>query len=292
MRIADNTRFEAMRQSMATSQAQYFKASREASSGVRVGAPSDDPIAAAQALRVQSAMDRTTAYRSSINTVRGDVELAESSLADAKSDLDRAHEIALQAGSGQMNADERKALGIEAAQLKEHLLSVANTKGSQGYLFGGTQTAAAPFSASGTFSGDDLDRNIELANGVVTAVSTSGAKAFTAAGGRDVLADLDSLVTALNSNDQAGVLATVNALDASGRQILAARVDAGLKVAKLEAADTAHEQTGISLATNQQTLVGSDPAQAYSRLAQAQQGVDQAISVSKNILDTLRSTQI
>src|SRR5450432_3146827 len=98
MRIADNTRFEAMRQSMATSQAQYFKASREASSGVRVGAPSDDPIAAAQALRVQSAMDRTTAYRSSINTVRGDVELAESSLADAKSDLDRAHEIALQAG--------------------------------------------------------------------------------------------------------------------------------------------------------------------------------------------------
>jgi flagellar hook-associated protein 3 FlgL len=291
MRIADNTRFDAMRQSMATSQAQYFKASREASSGVRVGAPSDDPVAAAQALRVQSAMDRTTAYRASIRTVQSDVELAESSLADAKSDLDRAHEIALQAGSGQMNADERKTLGLEAAQLKEHLVSIANAKGGQGYLFGGTKTAAAPFSSTGAFSGDDLDRNIEIANGVSSTVSTSGAKAFTAAGGRDVFADLDALVTALNSNDQAGVLATVNSLDASGRQVLAARVDAGLKVAKLDAADTAHEQTSVSLSTSQQALVGSDPAQAYSRLAQAQQGVDQAISVSKNILDTLRATQ-
>lgn len=291
MRIADNTRYDALRQSMTTSQSQYFKASTEASSGVRVGAPSDDPIAAAQALRVQSAMDRTTAFRSSINTVRGDVELAESSLADAKSDLDRAHEIALQAGSGQMNADERKTLGLEAAQLKEHLLSVANTRGSQGYLFGGTQTAAAPFSATGAFSGDDLDRNVEIANGVVSTVSTSGAKAFTVAGGRDVFADLDALVTALNSDDQAGILATVNGLDASGRQVLAARVDAGLKVSKLDTADTAHEQTAVALATNQQALVGSDPAQAYSRLAQAQQGVSQAISVSQNILETLRSTR-
>jgi flagellar hook-associated protein 3 FlgL len=291
MRIADNTRFDAMQQSMATAQSQHFKAAREASSGVRVGAPSDDPVAAAQAIRVASAMNKTAAYRASIRTVRSDVELAESSLADATGVLQRAHEIALQGGSGQMNADERKALGLEVTQLKEHLVSLANQKGGQGYLFGGTKTSTAPFSSLGAFSGDDLDRNIELAGGVVTTVSTSGAKAFTAAGGRDAFADLDALANALNTNDQAGVLSTVNSLDTSARQVLAARVDAGLKVGKLDTADTAHEQTSVSLAVSQQTLIGSDPAQAYSRLAQAQQGVDQAISVSRNILDTLRLTR-
>ena len=240
---------------------------------------------------MQGSIGKTTAFRSSIRTVRGDVDLAESTLASATDVMNRAHEISLQGASGQLSAAERQDLALEVGHLREQLLGLANTKGSQGYLFGGTKTSTPPFDAAAAFVGDDLDRKVETGPGIVSTVSTSGAKAFTAAGGDDVFAVLKSLQTALNANDATAVQGTVNSLDSGARQILAARIDAGLKLAKLDTADTAHEQTNLALATQQSALIDVNPAEAYSRLAQTQQGVEQAVSVTKNMLDTLRSVQ-
>ena len=291
MRIADATRYASAQTSMATAAERQLKATQEASSGTRINAPSDDPVATAQALRVQGALDRTQGFRSSLQSLRADAALAESTLGSAGDVMMRAKEIALQGGSGQLAAGSRAALALEVTQMREQLIALGNTKGNQGYLFGGSKTQAAPFNGGGTFVGDALDRNAEIGAGVVSAVNTSGAKAFTAAGGRDLLADLAALATALSADDAAAVRATVNDLDAGGRQISAARGDAGLKMAKLETADAAHEQTAMALQVTQHTLIDVDPAAAYSRLIQAQQGVESAINVSKTLLDTLRANR-
>jgi len=103
---------------------------------MRIRAPSTIPVAAAQAIRVQASSTRPTPIARPFRTVRGDVELAESTLADATSVLDRAHEISLSAPRGSSARFERRALGLEVAQMKEHLLGLANQKGSQVYLSG------------------------------------------------------------------------------------------------------------------------------------------------------------
>ncbi|HMI85484.1 MAG TPA: flagellar hook-associated protein FlgL [Polyangiaceae bacterium] len=290
MRIADTTRFRNIQDQVTRAQSAHADAARQASSGLRVGAPSDDPVAAAQALRVAHSMARTATFRSTIGSVRGDVELAESTLAGAEDVMQRLHDIALGASSGTLDPKEQAAMATEVAQLKEQLVAFANQKGSMGYLFGGTKTQAAPFSPSGGFTGDDLDRTAEVGHGVVMTVSTSGAKAFTAAGGRDLFSDIDALYTAINADDKANMLASVNRMDEGGRQILAARADAGIKVARLDAADATHEQASVTLATQRHGLVEIDPAQAYSNLAQMQQQLEAAVAVSKNLIDTLAST--
>ncbi|MET0592696.1 MAG: hypothetical protein ABW133_08355, partial [Polyangiaceae bacterium] len=81
MRVADTTRFRNIQDQVARAQASHADAARQAASGLRVGAPSDDPVAAAQALRVSHSINRTEGYRSTINSLKGDVELAESSRA-------------------------------------------------------------------------------------------------------------------------------------------------------------------------------------------------------------------
>ena len=293
MRIADSTRYEAVKQGIQTATLQQFKASQQASSGLRVGAPSDDPVAAAQALRNNGASARVESYRATIRTVRGDAELAESTLAQAGDLIDRAKEIALQGANGSLNASERNDLATEVDQLRQTMLALANQKGSQGYLFAGSKTDTQPFDATGAFVADDTDRQVEIGPNLVATVSTSGAKAFTAAaGGRDILADLDALKTALANNDVSGVQATVNTLDTASRQLVAARVDAGLKAARLDASDTAHQETQTVLANQLQSLVGVDPATAYSRFVQAGQAVDQAVAVSKRMLDTLGNSRL
>jgi len=287
MRIADSTRYDAVKLGIQTAEQRQFRASQEASSGLRVSAPSDDPVAAAQAVRTSGAATRIDAYRATIRTVRGDAELTESSLSQATDIVGRLKEIALQGASGNLNASERADLSIEVKQLKDAMLALANQKGSQGYLFAGSKTDAAPFDATGTFVADDVDRRVEIAPNVVATVSTSGAKTFTAAGGRDIFADIEALNTALSTNDVTGVQATVNTLDTDSRQLIAARVDAGLKVARLDTSDNAHQETQLALSKQLQSLVAVDPAAAYSNFVQANQAVDQALTVSKRMLDTL-----
>lgn len=290
MRIADTTRFRNIQDQVSRAQASHAEAARQASSGLRIGAPSDDPVAAAQALRVTHSINRTEGYRSTINSLKGDVELAESTLAGAEDIMQRLHDIALGAGSGTLDPKEQAALSTEVGQLKEQLLAFANQKGSQGYLFGGTKTDTSPFSSAGVFSGDDLDRTAEVGPGVVMTVSTSGAKAFTAAGGRDIFADIDALKTAITGGTQAAILTSLGQMEQGREQILSARADAGIKVARMQTAEATHEQASVTLQIQRHGLVEVDPATAYSALAQKQSALEAAVTVSKNLLDTLAST--
>lgn len=293
MRVSDNMRFDAANRAIASAQAQQMAAMRQASTGARIAAPSDDPVAAAQAARVQASLDQTGAYRANIRTARGDISTAESSLETATTLMERVQEIALQGANGSLSESERSSLANEVSGLKDQLVSIANTKGSLGYLFAGTGTATGnpPFSASGAFSGNDLDRITEVGSGLLVSTNASGAKAFTTDGGRDIFHDLDTLTAALTANDSNAVAATVSGLDASHRQIVAARIDAGTKLARLDIADTAHQQTEVALSSQQHGLVDADPAAAYSRLIAAQQSLEAAVQVSRTTLATLSSGQ-
>ena len=287
MRISDSMRLDAVVRQQGQIKGQYAKASRVASSGEKIGAPGDDPVGAAQSVRLQGALDRIDAFRASIKTPQGDLGQAEGALATAGDVFARAGEIALQGANGSLSASDRTVLASELDHLKAQLIDAANTKGQAGYLFGGTATGTAPMDAAGNYVGNAADRTAEIAPGVTAITSVSGALAFSAGGGRNVAADLDALRTALLSNNPAAIAASVSALDASRRQILATRTDAGLKLNRLDTADAAHQQTQLSLAEQRHVINDVDPTAAYSQLIALQGAVDQAISVARNSLSTM-----
>src|SRR5262249_23451197 len=111
MRISDNMQLDAVTRSLAGNQTRYAEPSPEASSASRINAPSDDPVAAAQAVRAQAALNETNGYLDTINKMRGDAELSESTLADASSLVSQVHDLALQGANGSMSAANRQSLG-------------------------------------------------------------------------------------------------------------------------------------------------------------------------------------
>ncbi len=287
MRVSDGMRLESMTQQLAQLSQRELTASRQASTGMRLSAPSDDPVAAAQAARVQASLDATDGYRTTIRDVRGDVDLAETTLASAGDILTRAGELAMQGANGSLNASDRAALGQEVAQLKDQMVTLANAKGSTGYLFGGTASTTPPFDAAGTFAGNPNDRVAAVGANVSMTVSVNGATAFTAAGGRDVFTELSNLQTALSTNNVAALSPSVATLDGARRQVLAARLDAGTKLARLDTADAAHQAGQTTLATQRSGLLQIDPAAAYTQLQATQAAVEQSIAVARSTLATL-----
>lgn len=163
---------------------------------------------------------------------------------------------------------------------------MANTKGSSGYLFGGTATSTPPVDSSGTYQGNSGVTHVEIADGVLAASNADGAAAFSSAGGRDPFADLQAFATALSSNDVAGIQASIGNLQTSGAQILAARIDTGLSAGRLTSAATVMSNTITQLQLQQGNLADADAASTLSNLTAAQTAYQAAIEVNKQVLAT------
>jgi flagellar hook-associated protein 3 FlgL len=285
MRVTDASKYGNIARVLSKVQSQHAKAAREASSGLRVENPSDDPVAAAQAARLQATAQRVEGHRAAIRNTMGDVELAESTLASAADIFTRANELAMAAGNGSLNASDRASMAKQVEDLQQELTRLSNTKGSRGYLFGGSQTEAAPFAANGTFGGDSSEFQLDIGAGPTTA-GASGALAFTAAGGRNVFADLESLRTALVANDAAAATATLDGLEASRKQITVERGHTGLTLEKLTTTDATLEDLANHTEDAKARAVAADPFDAYSRLATLGQTLERSIAVSQQLLQS------
>lgn len=284
MRVTEGMKYSQVLSNLASITSQHAKASQEASTGVRVGKPSDDPIAAAELARLSASASQTKAHLSTIDTVRGDAELTESTLDGAADIFARLKEIALQGANGELTAEDRKTLSVEVAGLKDSLLSLGNVRGTRGYLFSGSQVTTAAFDAAGVFHGDDEAHVVQIGNSTPTAVSTGGAEAFVVAGGRNVFTDLQSLATALGANDLAGIRQSIDDVAASQAQLVNARARSGLVLSKLDAS----ESVLSSLDTEQQKraqIGAADPYESYTRVTSLAQSLERAISVSRQILE-------
>ena len=215
MRITDMMRLNSALEAESNVSQQMNQLTQVASSGLRVSAPSDDPAAFAS-IQERSAQIGIVQARSSAATQdAGNLSLAESTLSSASDILVQIRAIAVQSANGSEDASSRADSATQVQSLQQQLLALANTKGASGYLFSGTKINTPPFDSSGNFQGNAGVTNIEIADGVTAVSNASGADAFTAAGGQDVFATVQSLVTALSSNDVTGIQGSLASLDSA-----------------------------------------------------------------------------
>jgi flagellar hook-associated protein 3 FlgL len=285
MRVTDGMRYAEIFRNLTRIQTDHDAATREAMTGLRIDRPSKDPTGAAELARLRASLSSNAAHKEAINLVRGDAALAESALAEGTDLLTRAREIAVSGANGTLNAGDRAAMAKEVRGLRDEMVRIANTRGTKGYIFAGSKTNAPAIDAAGTFQGDDVLQSVDIGSGAPVQVGVSGARAFTAVGGRDVLADLDALAVALESNDQAATSVIIDVLDAGQKQLVNERSRAGLLVARLDTSTAVIEQLDVDSARRQEQVGAADPVEAYSRMNALGSALERSVAVSRQILD-------
>jgi flagellar hook-associated protein 3 FlgL len=285
MRVTEGMRYADILRSSARLQSAHADATREATTGVRVDRPSKDPAAAAELARLRASLSANAKHKDAINSVRGDVELAESTLAESGNILSRAREIAMTGSNGTFSADQRAVMAQEVRGLKDELIRLGNTKGTKGYIFAGSQTNQKAFDGSGGFLGDDVLQSADIGSGAPIQVGASGARAFTAAGGRNVLTDLDALALALGSNDVSGVSASLDALEASEKQIGQERSRVGLLVARLDTSTAVLDQLELDGNRRQEQVGAADPLESYAKMAELSGAIERNVAVARQIFE-------
>ena len=137
---------ESVLRNLASRQQSLDQAQQQVATGKRLLKGSDDPSAAAQAERAIMRIERIKSEQRVLDLQRNNLSLAETTLGDSVSSLQRVRELILMAGNGSLDGSQRDGIADEIASLRKSLLGHANRQDSNGLpLFGGLGSVAVPF---------------------------------------------------------------------------------------------------------------------------------------------------
>ena len=117
----------------------------QASSQKKINRPSDDPIGMSRVLSYRDSMASMTQYRKNIDTAKGWNGLADENLMQVSVVISRLKELAQQAATGTMSADNREQISHEARQLYNQLITLANASYEGKYIYSGHKTDTLAF---------------------------------------------------------------------------------------------------------------------------------------------------
>ena len=180
-------------------QSSLAEQSEKLTAGRRVLRASDDPVAAAQAERAITRMERIKVEQSALSLQRNAMAEGESTLGDAVDLLQEMRALFVSAGNGANSAKEMQIIAGQLQTLREELLSVSNRTNTSGVpLLSALGSAITPFVNSSAFKDNGLPGQQAGSN---TSIPTAldGDMAFMLDSGESLFKELDTAITGIRN---------------------------------------------------------------------------------------------
>lgn len=183
MRISTQQQYQQSIANMQEGQVKLSHLQQQISTGKKLINPSDDPVAAAQVVKLERELAQNNKYDENINITQRRLELEETILSDINIAVDRMRELTIQSGNGILGDQDRASIGNELYQLTDYIAGLMNTRDSEGeYLFAGSKGLTKPYveSANGRYeyAGDDGQRVIQVGSELFIPSNDSGQYLF------------------------------------------------------------------------------------------------------------------
>lgn len=262
-------------------------ATRQLSTGRSVNSISDDAAAVAQLVRNHDQAGQDDQFLKNQSTLQSQFQVADSTLSSVVVALTRAVSIGTEGATGTLNDGDRHAIAGEVQGLANQLLSLANGAYHGAYLFAGTEVTTQPFTLDQntlaiTYDGNNSTSSVQLSNGNVIGNNLPGSQLFLNGNG-SVFGALQSLYTSLQSNTNIG--AAVTQVQDALTQINTQRVFYGNALNQINLSENFLNQDKVNLSSQENSLVGADPAKAASDLSQAQTSYESELAATARILN-------
>lgn len=198
MRISTGQLYERSIQAVLNNQADLSDIQQQLSSGKKLLRPSDDPVGAAQVIRLTEDIQLLNQYKKNNNLLVNSLEQEETVLSSVNTAIDRARVLMIQSGNGIVGKEDRKAIATEITQIRDQIFDLMNSRNPEGeYIFAGFKSGSPAFSfnpsATGDkyiFEGDAGESEIQVSETISLQVNNSGRHVFD-----DVLARLKSTIS-------------------------------------------------------------------------------------------------
>jgi flagellar hook-associated protein 3 FlgL len=305
MRVATNSYTSSMLDQFSTLVSQEDTLQSESSTGLAVQAPSDNPTAMADTLGDVAQKAAQTQYSANISTLQSKATNVYSVIESLQTITSRAGEIATSAVSATTSSSDLTNYADEVNSLINEVVTAANTKdpATGNYLFGGTASSSAPFTATTdangdvtavTYSGNSSVNQTQIGAGQTTSVDVPGVNTGST-GARGLItdsqsgADLLNHLIALRNDLQSGDTTAIGSTDSANIQkdennVAYQVAHNGVVQNQLTAASTAATSNSQSLDTAISNASGANLVETMVELNSAQTAYQAALESGTKIM--------
>lgn len=196
-RIAENQLARSVLNDITENRQRYTKYSNELSSGYAVVDPGDSRFSSTIS-QYRELLARIEGHQGRVNAVQGFLSFQDNVMSQVNELLVRAKELAAQAVNETNGQNIRDQMAQEIFEIRDHLVSLANSKYQDKYVYGGLDDDDPPFDEVGTFAtpatgaaskvirydditlepGGGLTRAVNVTDDVSVVVNTTGNSLF------------------------------------------------------------------------------------------------------------------
>ena len=290
MKISTQLLFDRASTQMSSVQSKLTQTQAQLAQGKQIINASDAPNQAATIQRLKSILNKQDSYQSSLNTIKARLQGEDTTLQSVNDLLVRAKEVAVQGANDTLSPADRKALGTEMQALRDQLLSLANTKDSNGnYLFSGSRVKQPAFvetaNGSPVYMGDQTRMNVRVGDQRSIPINRTGTDAFVPVSRTDPSGNttgvgffqvFDNLVDGLNNSNGNYVRRGVGELDALQLGVSLAQAQIGTNLNVVDQQTAVLEDTTLNLKTTLSSIEDLDYASAITKMNQQMMSLEAA----------------
>jgi flagellar hook-associated protein 3 FlgL len=238
----------------------------EVTSGYRVQRPSDDPAAVGGILSTQNRIGQLQQNNTNLGQLQTELQTGDGALQQAVQAMDSAVSLASQSSSLMSNSAQQSALLQQAQGILQTLVNISATNADGRYIFSGdldqqvlyavdpTQPTGVKQLATATSTRTVTDAaGSPIWTGITASTIFDARNANGSPATQNVFAAVNSLITALQSNDTAGAINSITSLKAAGDYLNQQLGQYG--IAENRVTDTLNNQNAL-ITSDQQQLSG------------------------------------
>lgn len=177
-RVSENSSVNAINYAVGKTKGKVEDLQLKGSTLKRVMKPSDDPIGNVELLAIRSQNIDAGQYLRNLNFAQTQLSYTENVLEELTDILVKAKELAIGQASSIYSPEIRQGVAKEIHQMRQQVLSLANKRMGNRYLFSGQKVLTRPFDQNGKFHGDTNKINIEINKDVYIPVNITGKDLF------------------------------------------------------------------------------------------------------------------
>lgn len=277
----------------------------EASSGLSVTNPEDNPSVMSQVLDLQTETDANNQFQTNINSLQSTASIASTALNSLQSLVSQASEIATEAANGTTSSTQLSTYASQVESLIQEAVQLGNTQDANGnYIFAGTASNTQPFSATTnangsvtavTYNGNDEESQSQIAANItisaaVPGVNNSGSGPEGVFSDSRTGADLFSHLISLQQNLASGNISAISSTDAPAlakdEDNMVNQISAnGVTQSALTAAGSIATSQNTTLAEQISGNTDADLAQTMTQLDQTQTAYEAALESGTMVMN-------